>query len=129
MRTANRIRSDGELECRFPANDPENAQICSRSSGRAEYKNCKSFALARRLSRINLRRGRDGCIGLNSPLLESPHAASYNNNMGNERASLAEIQTVASANAVKQDRGARIFAVVAICLFAFYLIGALATHA
>ena len=92
-------------------------------------KNCKSFALVLRLSRINLQSGREGCVGLNSPLLESPAAASYNNHMGNEPDSRAEIQGAPSGDAVKQDNGARIFAVIAIFLFAFYFIAALTTHA
>ena len=68
-------------------------------------------------------------MGLNSRLLESPAAPSYNTHMGNEPDSGAEIQDVPSDNAVKQDNGARIFAVIAIFLFALYFIGALTTHA
>jgi hypothetical protein len=49
--------------------------------------------------------------------------------MANEPSSRAEIQGVPSGNAVKQDKGARIFAVIAIFLFAFYFIAALTTHA
>ena len=61
-------------------------------------------------------------------LLESLAAASYNFNMGKEPSSLAETQDVPSDGPVKQDRGARIFAVIAIFLFAVYFIGALTTH-
>lgn len=64
----------------------------------------------------------------NSLLLESLAAASYNFNMGKEPSGRAETQDVPSDNAVKQGGGARIFAAIAIFLFAFYLIGALTTH-
>jgi len=40
-----------------------------------------------------------------------------------------DIQGVLSGNAVKQDKGARVFAVIAILLFACYLIGALTANA
>ena len=66
---------------------------------------------------------------MNGPLLESPAAARYNIHMANESDSRAEIQSAPSGNAVKQDNGARIFAVIAIFLFAFYFIAALTTHA
>jgi hypothetical protein len=39
------------------------------------------------------------------------------------------IQGVPSGNAVKQDNGARVFAAIAIFLFACYFIGALTAHA
>ena len=61
-------------------------------------------------------------------LLESLAAASYNFNMGKEPSGRAETQDAPSDTAVKQDRGARIFAVIAIFLFAVYFIGALTTH-
>jgi hypothetical protein len=76
-----------------------------------------------------LQREREGSAGLNGTFLESLAAAGYNTNMGNEPTSGAEIQDVPSGNTVRQDNGARIFAVIAIFLFAFYLIGALTTHA
>jgi hypothetical protein len=41
----------------------------------------------------------------------------------------SDIQGVPSGNAVKQDKGARIFAVIAILLFACYFIGALTANA
>jgi hypothetical protein len=40
-----------------------------------------------------------------------------------------DIQDVPSGNAMKQDKGARVFAVIAIVLFACYFIGALTVHA
>jgi hypothetical protein len=39
------------------------------------------------------------------------------------------IQGVPNSNAVKQDKGARVFAAIAVFLFACYLIGALTSHA
>jgi hypothetical protein len=41
----------------------------------------------------------------------------------------SDIQGVPSGNAVKQDEGARVFAVIAILLFACYFIGALTANA
>jgi hypothetical protein len=41
----------------------------------------------------------------------------------------SDIQGVPSGNAVKQDKGARVFAVIAILLFACYFIGALTANA
>jgi hypothetical protein len=49
--------------------------------------------------------------------------------MGKEPGGRAETQDVPSDNAVKQDSGARIFAAIAIFLFAIYFIGALTAHA
>jgi hypothetical protein len=43
--------------------------------------------------------------------------------------SRSDIQGVSSGNAVKQDKGARVFAMIAILLFACYLIGALTANA
>jgi hypothetical protein len=40
-----------------------------------------------------------------------------------------DIQGVPSGNAMNQDKGARVFAVIAIVLFACYFIGALTVHA
>ena len=40
-----------------------------------------------------------------------------------------DIQDVPSGNAMKQDKGARVFAVIAIVLFACYFVGALTVHA
>lgn len=92
-------------------------------------KNCKSLALVRCLSRISFQREREGCVGLNGALLESLAAAGYNSYMGNEPDSHAEMQSAPGGDMVKQDNGARIFAVIAIFLFAVYFIGALTTHA
>ena len=41
----------------------------------------------------------------------------------------SDIQGVLRGNAVKQDKGARVFALIAILLFACYFIGALAANA
>jgi hypothetical protein len=41
----------------------------------------------------------------------------------------SDIQGIPSGNAVKQDKGARLFAVIAILLFACYFIGALTANA
>ena len=65
---------------------------------------------------------------MNGALLESLAAASYNFNMSKGPSVLTETQDVRSDGAVKRDRGARIFAAIAIFLFAFYFIGALTTH-
>jgi hypothetical protein len=43
--------------------------------------------------------------------------------------SRSDIQAVPSGSAVKQDNGARVFAVIAIFLFACYFVGALTVHA
>jgi hypothetical protein len=40
-----------------------------------------------------------------------------------------DIQGVPSGNAMKHDKGARVFAVIAIVLFACYFVGALTVHA
>jgi hypothetical protein len=40
-----------------------------------------------------------------------------------------DTQGVPSGNAMKQDKGARVFAVIAIFLFACYFVGALTVHA
>ena len=40
-----------------------------------------------------------------------------------------DIEGVPSGNAMNQDKGARVFAVIAVVLFACYFIGALTVHA
>jgi hypothetical protein len=43
---------------------------------RVLLQNCKSFALVRLPSQINLQFGRKGCVGFLQPMLESPEANS-----------------------------------------------------